>query len=250
MQDPIENLKQIFESLSEAQKQSLITITPLKGTETLKGTEITVTKPAEDTEPGFITGPLALKARLIFYPLKEEVKTRRKKGSSTDNKEEQSKTRTLYIPSLNDYISAERVPGGFARKEFVRKWLKVGQDVANHYLEVSGQEPLNLKWCHVVVVTYMPNFIKRDVHNVYIKSIFDGLTQAGIWIDDRYVIDVRLTHGGVDKDNPRTEMYIYEVELNPAQEIAILGWEVWSRENPDKAKLFAWLKPKTRRNVA
>jgi cellobiose phosphorylase len=58
---------------------------------------------------------------------------------------------------------------------------------------------------------------------------------------------VRLTHGGVDKENPRTEMLIYEIELTPEQEISVLGWDNWSREEPEKASLFSWLNPKKKR---
>lgn len=47
----------------------------------------------------------------------------------------------------------------------------------------------------------------------YDKALLDSLVEAKIITDDNYgVITEFTTKGGYDKDNPRTEIYIEEIE--------------------------------------
>jgi Holliday junction resolvase RusA-like endonuclease len=65
----------------------------------------------------------------------------------------------------------------------------------------------------VVTLTYFfPTAVRHDPDNYAGKAALDGLTAAGIIEDDSFNhIELRLKQGGVDKQNPRTEIEIEEV---------------------------------------
>lgn len=63
----------------------------------------------------------------------------------------------------------------------------------------------------VEATIYNPNQIRRDLDN-QITSLLDGLVQAGVLPDDCSTIvkSIKATFGGVDRINPRAEIYIKE----------------------------------------
>lgn len=61
---------------------------------------------------------------------------------------------------------------------------------------------------------YQPNNIRRDLDN-QITSILDALTKSGAILDDcrKYVKELSVIDGGIDKDRPRAEITITTRQL-------------------------------------
>lgn len=66
----------------------------------------------------------------------------------------------------------------------------------------------------IVSITYFFKDSRRhDPDNYSGKFILDPLVKEGIIADDSFkVIDLRIKQGGVDKNNPRTEIEVMELE--------------------------------------
>ena len=77
----------------------------------------------------------------------------------------------------------------------------------NRYSRLNINEPVNVE-CHF----YMKTRRRVDLTNL-LEAIDDVLTGAGVFADDNYLIiaghDFSRVH--VDKENPRTEIYIYPI---------------------------------------
>lgn len=64
----------------------------------------------------------------------------------------------------------------------------------------------------VTIRYYFPDERRRDPDNYCGKMILDGLTAAGMIADDDFChIDLTIRRGGVDPENPRTEVEIVEI---------------------------------------
>lgn len=61
--------------------------------------------------------------------------------------------------------------------------------------------------CYIHIQAWMPDHRRRDIDNLG-KGIFDSITHAGVWNDDCQVDDMRITRMGIDKENPRCEVWI------------------------------------------
>lgn len=131
-----------------------------------------------------------------------------------------------YMPSVNDALFAYNA-GRHAGNSFTDKWQAYGRKkvvrfASDHELRVEEyQHPKldkegNVKTfearerlvrlfltepVEVVLRVWRPTLSAYDVHNPYVKPIFDGYTQARLWQDDsvKYVLDVRMRHEGVDR---------------------------------------------------
>lgn len=44
---------------------------------------------------------------------------------------------------------------------------------------------------HVVIEAWRPDKRKRDLDNL-LKAVLDGLTHAGVWVDDSNIVDLRI----------------------------------------------------------
>jgi Holliday junction resolvase RusA-like endonuclease len=58
---------------------------------------------------------------------------------------------------------------------------------------------------------YWPNAARRDVRNAEhaAKSYYDGITDAGLWLDDRAEVLTHLpSEFAIDRDNPRLEITV------------------------------------------
>lgn len=64
----------------------------------------------------------------------------------------------------------------------------------------------------LVVKLWMPDRRKRDISNV-VKALEDAMTEAGFWIDDSQIDDLRIVRAGVEKPG-RAEVFIRELTKN------------------------------------
>jgi len=66
----------------------------------------------------------------------------------------------------------------------------------------------------VEITYFFPTRARHDADNYAGKYLMDGLTQAGVIIDDDLAHISTLIAGDYDKHNPRTEIRIIEMESN------------------------------------
>lgn len=103
-------------------------------------------------------------------------------------------------PSNNKFI------GRTNRWEY-QKTKKEWCNYINIFCNPKPVEPI--KKAIVNLIYFFPDKIKRDPDNYSGKMILDGLVQVGILKDDNFdCIDLNIKKGGVDKENPRTEISI------------------------------------------
>jgi Holliday junction resolvase RusA-like endonuclease len=131
-----------------------------------------------------------------------------------------------FFPSVNDALFAYNA-GRHSARSFNEKWQAKGRDAVAHLARMRDlkteiiQHPRldkegNVKEyearerlvrvlfdvpVEIVLRVWRPTAAAYDVHNPYVKPVFDGFTHAQLWRDDsvKYVCDVRMRHEGVDR---------------------------------------------------
>lgn len=106
-----------------------------------------------------------------------------------------------YHESINQWIIMKRPMMNALKqrwKEFVC-WL----------IDNQGYSNLRIEKCDIQVKTYYKTNRRHDVDNSVIKFILDGFSESGFIVDDdsKHVKSL-LLECFVDKENPRTEIYI------------------------------------------
>lgn len=82
--------------------------------------------------------------------------------------------------------------------------------------DIRQLEPLETQ-CRIIYTIYYPNKRAFDIDNVgAVVSKFnnDALTEFGILVDDNYnyIPEIVFRFGGIDKENPRCDVTIEEIE--------------------------------------
>lgn len=105
-------------------------------------------------------------------------------------------------PTINKYIGRTNIWEYQADKKKIHNLIR---------LSTIGINP-NYEKCKITVIYYFKDKRRHDPSN-YDKMLLDGLVEANIIKDDNYeVIQEFTTIGKYDKENPRTEIEIKEVE--------------------------------------
>ncbi|RTL04874.1 RusA family crossover junction endodeoxyribonuclease [Candidatus Dependentiae bacterium] len=113
----------------------------------------------------------------------------------------------------NDKIIGYRYSGG-KRVPFImssKKSKEYREDAAKELaLQFKGYKVTEFP-ISVSIVFYFSTDIRRDLDNAA-AGVMDALTQSGILPDDntKYVDCITLQYGGIDKNNPRTEIFLDE----------------------------------------
>ena len=83
------------------------------------------------------------------------------------------------------------------------------KDFIRWFVEEQGYANLRINRCEVHQIIYYPTNRRHDADNTAPKFILDGLVESGMVIDDdsRHITKLIL-ECAVDKDHPRTELYI------------------------------------------
>ena len=104
-------------------------------------------------------------------------------------------------PSTNTWMIMKR-PMMNALKQ---RW----KDFILWFINDLGYQDMMINSCEIEVTTYRRMNRNFDLDNTTIKFIQDGLVESGFLVDDNYKILKKLTlMGGVDKENPRTEIRV------------------------------------------
>jgi hypothetical protein len=131
----------------------------------------------------------------------------------------------LALPSLNDIIYLSPKSRAAAIKEVVA----LGRSIAGEWLQANsypvvvtskrGASYLCAKrppvfdvpiFCFVEIIR--PDARRRDIYNPAIKALIDGMTDAGLWVDDSedYHTDLWVHYGGVVPGKGRVDIRLYE----------------------------------------
>lgn len=89
-----------------------------------------------------------------------------------------------------------------------QKW----KDFIIWFIDNQGYSNLRIEECEMKFNTYYKTNRRHDIDNGVPKFILDGLSESGFIIDDDSKHITKLTmQCFIDKDNPRTEISITEV---------------------------------------
>lgn len=105
-------------------------------------------------------------------------------------------------PSLNKFAGREN---GWEYRNAKKAWKEL---VHMMCLAQRPQQPY--AFALVRLEYFFPDRRRRDPDNYAGKMVLDGLTAAGVIVDDDFS-HINLTlHGRVDRDRPRLEIYVTE----------------------------------------
>lgn len=106
-----------------------------------------------------------------------------------------------YHESMNTWMIMKRPMMNALKqrwKDFIR-WL----------VDEQGYTNLRIEKCEVHQIIYYPTNRRHDIDNSTPKFIVDGLIESGMIVDDDSMHITKLTlECFVDKEHPRTELYI------------------------------------------
>jgi hypothetical protein len=118
------------------------------------------------------------------------------------------------LPSVNTHYNKHFRARGVSTNE----WRLEAREKARDILLWTDAVPV--KRAFALVKVYPPYEEISDIHNVHIKPLLDGFTDAGIWADDEWAFLPLVMHlwGGIGEQKPRqhkirrTVIEIYELE--------------------------------------
>ena len=90
-----------------------------------------------------------------------------------------------------------------------QKW----KDFIIYFINKQGYSNLHIEKCEMRFITYYKTNRRHDVDAACPKFILDGFAESGFIVDDdsKHIISLTM-ECYVDKENPRTEIYIYKGE--------------------------------------
>lgn len=110
-------------------------------------------------------------------------------------------------PSNNKFMGRNAKGFHFVYQEEKRKW----EMMVKAAVKKKPEKPF--KRAKVKITYYFPTRHRRDPDNYSGKFLLDGLTKLGIIEDDSFK-NIRLElRGEYDKENPRTEIELKEIEV-------------------------------------
>lgn len=101
------------------------------------------------------------------------------------------------------------VIGGKPRILLTSKYRKAKEQVVLLLWAQQGKEPMLRGELGMLARMYVPDKRRRDVLN-YSKLVNDSLAHVA-YEDDSQLRDVRWVHGGIDREDPRLEIELWEV---------------------------------------
>lgn len=109
-------------------------------------------------------------------------------------------------PSLNSWMIMKRQQANALKQKY--------KDYVAYVARKAGYAGMNISDCDVTIRYYFPTNRRHDSDNYTPKFYMDGLTEAGVIVDDDFAHVHSLTmYGGYDSDNPRAEIIItYKTE--------------------------------------
>lgn len=109
---------------------------------------------------------------------------------------------TPYHPTINTWMIMKR-PMMNALKQKWKIFIK-------WFIENQGYSNLHIEKCEMKFITYYKTNRRHDIDNSCPKFILDGLAESGFIVDDdsNHITSLSM-ECYVDKENPRTEIFVY-----------------------------------------
>ena len=107
-------------------------------------------------------------------------------------------------PSNNEFMGNSRNFNEYRRKKYDWHWLVKAA--------IKNKPKTPIKRALVEIQYYFKTRTRRDPDNFSGKFILDPLVKEGVLVDDSFQNVVLRLSGGYDKNNPRTEIKITEIE--------------------------------------
>lgn len=113
------------------------------------------------------------------------------------------------VPSLKN--SKEIFRNHKTGQHFITSSKAVKQWMEDVQWQLKMVEPVREYPVAITMVFYFPTNVRKDLDNAC-STVLDGLQKCGIIVDDDYqhVCPITIDFGGIDKENPRVEVYIDE----------------------------------------
>lgn len=120
------------------------------------------------------------------------------------------------LPSVNTHYGKH----WRARATPTAEWRYEAKEKAEEFIGWDSTPVIRTR-ALVVVWVYPPYEEISDIHNVHIKPLLDGFSDAGLWVDDEwaFVPLVLFAFGGIGEQKPRqhkirrTRIDIYEIGM-------------------------------------
>lgn len=112
-------------------------------------------------------------------------------------------------PSINDFIGRKNIWEYRAEKAHWKNYC---------YYNCIPRPSKPINKAKVIITFYFDNRRKHDADN-YQKFLLDGLVTAGIIYDDDFEHLIVTCKGEYDKENPRTEIEVYDLQQKTIKEI-------------------------------
>lgn len=110
-------------------------------------------------------------------------------------------------PSVNSLYRAFRQ--GRSVRTIMSKEGRAWYAAAIEAVKIPGHAPLSGRLC-VSINLFFPSARRCDIDN-RTKGALDVLTKARIWEDDSQIDELLVKRTGIDRDNPRAEVYVNEI---------------------------------------
>ncbi len=109
-----------------------------------------------------------------------------------------------YHESINQWMILPRVQMNALKQ----RW----KDFIYWFMKDIGYDGMKINSCDIEVKTFYRINRRHDVDNSVIKFILDGFSESGFIVDDDYkhLKSLKL-ECGIDKNNPRTEIFVKNI---------------------------------------
>ena len=113
------------------------------------------------------------------------------------------------VPSLKNSKQLFKNPK--TGQTFITSSTRVKEWMVDAHWQLKGLPPVSGYPVAITMIFFYPTAAVKDLDNSC-STVLDGIKKAGIIEDDDYthVCPITLDFGGVDKENPRVEIYIDE----------------------------------------
>lgn len=121
----------------------------------------------------------------------------------------------IEMPLPHKNLSPNARPHWAAKAKSAKKYRQdafiAATDVINQRFPLGGRPP-RMKKATAQCTFYMRSKRRVDADNLLasVKNCFDGFTDAGVWVDDQYVMHLPVVIG-YDKLHPRVEIEVLEI---------------------------------------
>ena len=115
------------------------------------------------------------------------------------------KKRTGQLVSWNRFVNCPN-------RVMQNQWKQEFADYTQYLLRKQGLSNKNIGRCAIVIKQYNGTRAKSDSDNIMVKASLDAMVKEGFITEDNYtVVNPVILTTDYDKDDPRSEICVYEI---------------------------------------